>query len=213
MGVKERRERERGEVRTKILDAARELFATEGYEAVTMRKVAERIEYSPTAIYLHFADKVSLLRELCETDFLSLAKQFQRIAKVEDPVERLRRIGQAYVEFAIDHPNHYRLMFMTAHPPIEHESGAMRKGNPEEDAYFFLVATVTEAIERKRFLPELKDPHLVAQVVWAGVHGVVSLQIAKGNDPWVEWRPMKKAANVAIDAMIRGLEADQRKRG
>src|SRR5258706_722681 len=127
MGVWERREREREEVRTKILDASRELFATHGYEAVTMRRVAERIEYSPTAIYLHFADKETLLRELCETDFLSLAKQFQRIARVEDPVERLRRIGHAYTEFAIDFPNHYRLMFMTLHPPIAHDQLNMRK--------------------------------------------------------------------------------------
>lgn len=207
MGVKERREREREEVRAKILDAARELFVSEGYEAVTMRKIAERIEYSPTAIYLHFADKDALLRELCETDFVSLAKQFQRIARVDDPVERLRKIGHAYVEFASEHPNHYRLMFMTAHPPIAHDdSERMRKGNPEEDAYGFLVSTVEDAIEKKRFLPHLKDPHLLAQAVWSGVHGVIALQIAKGNDPWVDWRPVKKTAALVIDSMVRGLE-------
>ena len=207
MGVKERREREKEEVRTKILDAARELFATEGYESVTMRKVAERIEYSPTAIYLHFADKDALLRELCETDFLSLAKQFQRIAKVEDPLERLRRIGLAYTEYAVDFPNHYRLMFMTPHPRVEHDPAYLAtKGNPEEDAYAFLVATVKEAIERKRLLPGLKDAELVAQIVWAGVHGVVSLQMAKCNDPWIDWRPLKRSATLAIDTMIKGLE-------
>jgi AcrR family transcriptional regulator len=211
MGVRERREREREEVRGKILDAARELFVADGYEAVTMRKVADRIEYSPTAIYLHFADKESLMRELCATDFLSLAKQFQKIARVEDPVERLRRIGLAYMDFAVERPSHYRLMFMTPHPPIgEH---LLQKGNPEEDAYGFLVATVSEAIEKKLFLPHLKDAQLVAQVVWASVHGVISLQIAKGNDPWVEWRPVKKAAALAIDAVLRGLEASPSKRG
>jgi AcrR family transcriptional regulator len=207
MGVRERREREREEIRTKILDAARELFATEGYESVTMRKIAERIEYSPTAIYLHFADKEALLRDLCEADFLSLAKQFQRIARVEDPVERLRRIGNAYVDFAIEYPNHYRLMFMTVHPPLAHDPEKMRKGNPEEDAYAFLVATVADAIETKRLLPGLKDAQLVAQIVWAGVHGVISLRMAKGNDPWIDWRPLKRTAALAIDTMIRGLEA------
>jgi AcrR family transcriptional regulator len=207
MGVKERREREREEVRTKILDAARELFATEGYDSVTMRKVAEKVEYSPTAIYLHFADKDALLRELCEVDFLTLAKQFQRIAKVEDPVERLRRIGLAYTEFAIDHPNHYRMMFMTPHPRYEaNPEHLARRGNPEEDAYAFLVATVKEAIEKKRLLPSLKDAELVAQIVWAGVHGVISLQMAKCNDPWIDWKPLKKTAALAIDTMIKGLE-------
>ena len=206
MGVKERREREREEVRTKVLDAARELFATQGYDAVTMRKVAEKVEYSPTALYLHFADKDALLRELCERDFGSLAKQFARIARVEDPVERLRRIGHAYVDFSVEFPNHYRLMFMTPHPAVAHDPAYLAtKGNPEEDAYAFLVGCVTEAIEKKLLLKELKDAQLVAQIVWSAVHGVISLQMAKCNDPWIEWRPLKKTAALAIDTMIRGL--------
>ena len=73
MGIKERREREKAEIREKILDAARDLFVSEGYEAVSMRKIADRIEYSPTAIYLHFKDKEAVMRELCDLDFLALA--------------------------------------------------------------------------------------------------------------------------------------------
>ena len=88
MGIKERRERERAEIREKILEAARELFVKEGYEAVTMRKIAQKIEYSATAIYFHFKDKEAVMRELCATDFRTLAKQLTRIAKLADPVER-----------------------------------------------------------------------------------------------------------------------------
>src|SRR5215213_11936500 len=69
MGTRERRDREREEIRAKILDAARDLFASQGYEAVSMRKIAEAIEYSPTAIYVHFDDKADLMRELCIRDF------------------------------------------------------------------------------------------------------------------------------------------------
>src|ERR1700678_2654292 len=99
MGTTERRERERQELRTRILDAARELFAAEGYEAVTMRKIAERIEYSPTAIYAHFKDKNALIRELCEGDFLAFAQKFVGFLTVQDPIERLRLAGVAYVDF------------------------------------------------------------------------------------------------------------------
>ena len=81
MGITERREREKEEVRGRILDAARDLFARDGYDAVTMRKIAEAIEYSPTAIYLHFKDKDTLVRELCNADFDSLARAFQKIAR------------------------------------------------------------------------------------------------------------------------------------
>lgn len=203
MGIVERREREKLEVRTKILDAARELFAREGYDAVTMRRIADAIEYSPTAIYLHFKDKETLIRDLCEEDFASLAKAFQRIAREPDPLERIRKAGMAYVDFGSERPNHYRLMFMT--PRAHEEMRTLEKGNPEEDAYAFLERAVAEAIAKGLLRPELKDPHLVAQAAWAGVHGVISLHLAKEDDPWVDWRPLKKTAALVVDSMIEGF--------
>ena len=207
MGITERREREKEEVRGRILDVARDLFARDGYEAVTMRKIAEAIEYSPTAIYLHFKDKESLVRELCLGDFDSLAKAFQRIAREPDPLERLKKIGLAYADFALEHPNHYHLMFMTPHqiPEKDDEEMAKRKGNPEADACAFLVHTVAEAIERGQLRPELKDPQIVAQAAWAGVHGVVSLQLAKGHDGWIDWKPLKKTVTLVVEAFSRGI--------
>jgi AcrR family transcriptional regulator len=208
MGTKERRERERQETREKILDAAREMFATNGIEATTMRAIAERIEYTPTAIYHHFKDKNELILELCHGDFRSLAQQFTKIGRIDDPVERLRRIGRAYVEFAIEFPHHYRIMFMTTLPVHDHEDEA--KGNPEEDAYAFLVATVREAIEQERFRPELDDADQVAQIIWAGVHGLVSLHLAKCKDEWVEWRDLRSTSEKLVDMQVRGLSRDPR---
>ena len=202
MGPKERRVREREEIRGKILDAARDLFVTEGFEAVSMRKIADRIEYSPTAIYFHFRDKESLLKELCQSDFLSLAQQFVKAKTIADPIERLKATGMAYLHFGLEHPNHYRLMFMTPHPPVEPDN---EKGNPEEDAYAFLKSIITEAIAKKRFRTEYKDAELVSQIVWSGVHGVISLHIAKCNDSWVEWRPLETRAKVMIDVLVDGL--------
>lgn len=207
MGPIERRAREREEIRSRILDAAREMFVSEGYEAVTMRRIADRIEYSPTAIYFHFKDKEALLRELCETDFRRLAEVFTSIAKVADPIERLRKAGLAYIDFATKYPNHYRLMFMTPHPPIDPSQIEIAKGNPEEDSYAFVKAIVSDAIAQKRLRRELKDVDLVAQTVWAGVHGVAALHIAKGNDPWCEWKPMKKQSELMVDTLIRGIAA------
>ncbi len=101
MGVLERRAREKSEIRDKILDAARELFITHGYEGVSMRKVAEKIEYSPTAIYLHFADKEDLFHQLCQEDFARLAEVFQSSAMPADPVARIQEIGRVYVQFGL----------------------------------------------------------------------------------------------------------------
>ena len=206
MGVKERREREKSEIRDKILDAARELFVLEGYEGVSMRKVAEKIEYSPTAIYLHFADKEELFHELCQEDFGRLAATLNEATLSPDSVKRIEQIGRTYIEFGLRYPNHYKLMFMSSHPVAElDESDREIKGNPESDAYAFLMQTVLEALQAGRFREELTDAELIAQTLWGAVHGVISLHIAKECDRWVEWRPMPERIDVMVKSILRGL--------
>jgi AcrR family transcriptional regulator len=204
LGPKERREREREEVRTSILDAARELFASEGVESVTMRRIADRIEYSPTAIYFHFKDKEALLAELCDVDFRAFAHGFAEIAQLPDPIERLRAAGHAYVEFGVNNPSHYRLMFMT--PTAKNvDPTTIAKGNPEEDAYAFLKGIVSELVAAKRMRDGFNDVDLAAQVIWGGMHGLVALEIAKCNDAWVEWTPVADRARATIDMILTGV--------
>ncbi len=206
MGVKERREREKSETRDKILDAARELFVTEGYEGVSMRKVAEKIEYSPTAIYVHFADKNELFRELCHQDYARLAEVFQSSAMSANALERLTQIGRIYVEFGIRNPNHYKFMFMTPHPGHRLDDiDSEMHGNPEMDAYAFLKWAVQQAMDAGCFREELRDAEVISQTLWASVHGVISLEIAKGCDEWVDWRPIKDRTEMMLDLTLRGL--------
>ncbi len=205
MGSIERRERERGDKRRQILDAARDLFVTEGYDAVTMRKVAEAVEYTPTAIYLHFKDKEELVREVVTQDFLSLAKHFTSVAEIDDPIEALRAMGLAYLDFALKYPNHYRLMFMTKLPQTS-EQLPEHHGNPSLDAYAMLCVLVHKAIERGLLRPDLTDPELVAQVVWAGVHGVAALRISCPEaDAWIQLRPVPVLGAEIIDDLMAGL--------
>jgi len=206
MGVKERREREKSETRDKILEAARELFVTEGYEGVSMRQVAEKIEYSPTALYVHFTDKEELFRELCHQDYARLAVVFQSSLMSSDPIERLRQIGAIYVDFGTHYANHYKFMFMTVHPPCEPDDEDREiMGNPEKDAYAFLRWAVQQAIDAGCFREEIRDAELVSQTLWASVHGVISLNIAKGSDPWVDWRSLQERAELMLDVTLRGL--------
>lgn len=207
MGTRERREREKAEVRQAILDAARELFIEKGYEAVTMREIAKRIEYSPTAIYLHFRDKKSVMNAVCDHDFLALARKFGKIAEIADPLERLKAAGLAYADFALKHPNQYRLMFMTPHPPHTPEESAIEVGNRDQDAYAFVLWTAAEAIEKGRLRKELDDPELVAQIVWSAIHGWVSLRMTKSNEVWVDWRPNKRSIEAVIEMTIRGIRS------
>ncbi len=200
----ERREREKAELRTKILDAARELFVSEGYDAVTMRKVAEKIEYSPTAIYLHFADKDALIRELCHHDFGTFADRFAQAASAPDPIERLGQAGRAYVDFAMAYPQQYRFMFMTSRPAVEPDGE--EAADPARNAYLFLRMTLAQAIEEGRLRPQLSNADLVAQTVWAAMHGVVSLQIAMGcEEGWIDWKPIENRTAAMMDLIFRAL--------
>ena len=205
MGVKERRERERTEVREKILDAALEVFAAEGVDGVTMRALADAIEYSPPVIYSHFRDKDALIRELCFRALRSLSQSFTSIGRIDDPVERLRQIGRAYVEFALANPSHFRFMFLTAHPLPPDEQDALLKGDPQQDAYAFLRQAVEEALAAGRFRPELTDAEELAQILWASAHGVVALQNTKHGDRWIEWRDARTMAYRLVDAALAGL--------
>lgn len=211
MGVKERKERERTEVREKILDAALDFFAREGSEGVTMRALADAIEYSPPVIYSHFRDKDAIIRELCNRQLRTLAKHFSAIAGVADPVERLRGIGRAYVDFALANPSHFRFMFLTAHPLPTEEDDNPHRGNPQEDAYAFLKHTVEAAIASGQLRPELTDAEELTQICWASAHGVVALQNVKGSEPWIDWRDARTTAYTLLDATLRGLLREQRR--
>ena len=206
MGVQERRERERMETRTKILDAARNLFAEHGYDAVSMRQIAAAIEYSPTAIYVHFKDKEALFHELCRHDFGELVQAFGGIVTIADPVERIRQVGHAYMRFGLARPNHYRLMFMTPKlPPAPEETIRQERGDPTQDGYAVLKAAVLEGLAAGRFRPELTNPELIAQTFWGAVHGVVSIEIAMNNDPWIEWTPIEDRMRTMVDGILRGM--------
>ena len=213
MGIRERKQRERTEVREKILDAALEFFATEGAEGVTMRALADAIEYTPPVIYAHFRDKDAIIRELCNRQLRTLAKHFSSIAGVADPVERLRGIGRAYVDFALENPSHFRFMFLTAHPLPTAEDENPHRGDPQEDAYAFLKSTVEAAIATGQLRPELTDAEELTQMCWAAAHGVVALQNVKGSEPWIDWRDARTTAYQLLDAMLRGLLRDRPRAG
>jgi len=202
MGTKERREREKDTTREKILNAARELFVRDGYDAVSMRKIADAIEYSPTAIYVHFEDKETLLRALVSSDFASLGDEFGKLAAITDPIERIRQAGRAYVRFGVENPNHYRLMFMTAKASWP---DAPTPEEPDCSAYNFLRQAVSDAIAAGRFLPGLEDADLLACTFWSAVHGVASLYIVKSKEPWLHWPELERLTFVSTDAILRGV--------
>jgi len=203
MGSKQRREREKEALRQDILDAARELFVKEGYENVSMRRVAEKIEYSPTTIYLYFEDKASLLYAICEETFAKLAKRMEAITREgDDPIEGLRRGCRAYVDFGLKNPNHYKLTFINHPQHPGDDKRHLREESMGMKAYGNMRAGVEACIKAKKFRET--DVEAVTQMMWAGGHGITSLLISMPDFPWVKKTGL---IDLMIDTLIKGLRA------
>ena len=201
MGTKERRAREKEQLRRQILVAARELFVNEGYENVSMRKIANRIEYSPTTIYLYFRDKADLLNSVCQETLLNLLNTLEHLKRDKsDPLETLKKSGRAYIEFGLKYPQDYKLTFVIR-PQFQKGLG-LEEGSVGEKVFNYLREMVSECIQQKRF--RQADVETTGQVLWSAVHGVTLLLIDFPDFPWTE---KDELIDTVIHTTIEGLKA------
>jgi AcrR family transcriptional regulator len=170
-----------------------------------MREIAKKINYSATTLYNHFVDKEALLQAVCDEDFLALANGMREIMQIPDLIARIQALCKGYAMFALQHPNHYRLMFMTPRAPYNLDITKIEQGNTEQDGYAQLKLVVQEAFDADLFIPELTDFELIAQTLWASTHGVCSLEIALGHETWVHWTDIEARLNLMQDVVLRGL--------
>ena len=203
MGVKERRGREKEELRQVILDAAREMFATEGYESVSMRKIAEKIEYSPTTIYLYFKDKNDLLNQICEDTFGKLYRIVSTIeTESETALECLRKGIKAYIEFGLQHPHHYEVTFIT--PIMDYLGQDIHpfEGSMGERTFNFLRSQVAACVAEGSL--KKGDIDAMSQAAWAAMHGLTSLLIGHTDFPFVA---KEKLIDCLTEMILTGLKA------
>jgi AcrR family transcriptional regulator len=197
MSAASRRTKHKEELRRVILDAAREIFVGEGYENFSMRKLAEKIEYSPGSVYLHFKSKEELFECLMEESFARLHRILLDLRKgqeQQDPVNELRQGMWAYVEFGLRNPNDYRFAFMVQ-PPVE------KKPYKVHASFDVLRQMVKRCVDENRFGGDVES---TSQVLWASVHGITSLLIQRPAFPWA---PKKKLLAHLIGIAIAGLLA------
>lgn len=209
MATSDRIERERQAKRALILEAARELFLERGYESVTLRSVAERIEHSTTAVYVHFKDKRDLVEQMVREDFATFDAALLATAEVQPALVRLERLGEAYIDFALRLPRHYQLLFLTPRSEaILDEAVPPPEGGPTEHGargFMLLLSTVQACIDEGAFHEDYRDPLGIAQAVWAAVHGLVSLLIIMGKEPHFQWRTPEVLHQLLVGSMVRGM--------
>jgi AcrR family transcriptional regulator len=198
MGIAERRARHKTSLRQEILAAARQMFAEDGYEAVSMRKLAERIEYSPTAIYLHFADKDALFRAICDETFEQLVRRLEKVRArhAGDPLGGLKAGLREYVDFGVKHPEHYVVTFLQR----QRATPADFRGSPGERAFACLRRAVAECDEAGLLRPMHRE--VAAQVLWMSIHGLVALLVVQKPFPFA---PTKVLVDAQLETLIAGI--------
>lgn len=203
MGITERKEREREEMRKLILEAAQKLFLDNGYEKVSIRNIADAIEYSPATIYLYYKDKNELLYALHQHGFTKMVQAFLPLLSLTDPFEKLKEMGRAYIRFAVENPELFDLMFIMNAP--------MDKLNKEDwiegdQAFNLLMQVVQGCMDAGVFEP--RDVRVVSMMIWSGIHGYTALYLRKRLGMFAECdrEPiMDDAFNLFCDTLRRGL--------
>lgn len=174
MGIVERKERDREEMRDLILQAARGLFLSKGYEKTSIRNIADAIEYSPGTIYLYYKDKNELLFALHEEAFTKMTKELSQVSSIQDAFARLVEMGHRYIKYAIDNPEMYDLMFIMQAPM---DDLACRDEHWEDGlkAFGLLEAVIKDCIRAGYFKEQ--DVETTALTIWSYMHGLVTIYL------------------------------------
>lgn len=171
------RARHRRELKSEIVESAREIFVRDGFEGFSMRKLAQQVGYSPAAIYLHFASKEELFESIVEESFAHLHERLRILLdeRGKDPVRQLKRGLRIYVEWGLEHPNEYQIAFIVRNPA---------KKPYATHAAFDVARSLVQRILEGSGADE-RERESRTQALWAATHGVTSLLIQRPSFPWV----------------------------
>ena len=175
MSTVDRKAREKEALRALILKGAKKLFVEKGIEQTTIRNIAEEIDYSVGTVYVYFKDKNAILHDLHSIGFQELGSYFQDLITIEDPKERLKKMGFTYIKFALENSEMYDLMFNLKAPMEFLESSDNENWDEGAVTFNYVKKTIEECIDQGHF----KDHEVegLSFMVWSLVHGMCCLEI------------------------------------
>jgi AcrR family transcriptional regulator len=201
LGLKERQEREREAVARAILDAARDLFVSHGYQEVSIRKIAERIEYSPAAIYSYFPSKDDIFFALAEEGFRLLFRFGHTRPEFADPLDEIRSLFLVYYDFSKEHPEYFELMFLDRSVP--RISRDWQRFGFVGEMKHDMVTRIQRAIDAGAF-PQGTSPHTIFRILLTAVHGAAAMRLC---DRMAEGENADALARDTLEAALQGLRA------
>ena len=189
--------------RAEILEAAERIFIAEGYEGATIRKIADEVGVSSTALYIHFPDKGAILLEICEAALRKLLVTNSAIAALPtEPKERMRLLLDDYMRWGLEHPNAYQLVY-SAPRPTGAESWSPGTAELTAQCYAAFSTIMTELDAAGRLRQGTVDS--AGQSLWMACHGVVSLLSARPGFPWAD---RDELMALTLDGLLDGLVRD-----
>jgi len=200
MGIQERRERDREEMKRRIIDAAVKLFIQEGYATVTIRRIAEYIEYSPAVVYLYFKDKEEILYAIHKVGARKCQLACEAPKSINDPLVSLRELLITYIDFGLANPEFYQLIFIsTAMGKIIWEKNEWKEWH---DNSLMLVRTVQECLDKGLLKPASADA--ISFMLWSLLHGVMSL-IIRNRCPDIPVADRRATVIQTLDYVLKGI--------
>lgn len=205
MGISERKEKQKTELKKMILEASMKLFVEEGFEKVSIRRIADLIEYSPTTVYLYFKDKNEILFHLHQEGFRRMQGYNVNLLSIANPLLRLHKMGENYLRFGMENPEFYDLMFL-AKAPMEtikciSDNWEWEEGDRALDG---LKAILQECMDKKLIAPS--DVNAMAMAIWGMVHGLVSLYIRQRFDKLVPENQVYSMMEQSLNWLVNSID-------
>jgi AcrR family transcriptional regulator len=202
MGINERREIEKGEMRKKIIDSATEILANEGYSSLSIRKIASRIEYSPGTIYHYFKDKAEVVTSVAEEFYRMILKKISEVpVDTQNPDKSIRDGLRAYIDLMLEAPEQFKAILMENIPEIQQIVNILEEGiSKERKSIGVLCEHIALGIEKGKF--RTMDVEATAQILWTATYGLTSRLILERN---ISEAQKEKLINQHFDILISGL--------
>lgn len=202
MGITDRKEREKEELKGTILKAAKILFLEKGVEKTSMRNIADRIEYSPGIIYHYFKDKNEIFHALHQEGFKALGEKMEVLSVIQDPLDRLKAMGKIYIKFAMENPDMYDLMFIKEAPLCHVFDSDKEEWIEGGGSFNGLRMTIKQSLAEGYFPGH--ESESLAYMIWSTVHGLVSLNIRKRCEV-IDITRRENIVNDGLDAFFKLL--------
>lgn len=202
MGTLERRNREKDAIRRKIIDTASEILTSEGYENLSIRKIANKIEYSPGIIYHYFKDKAEIVTYIVEEGYGKVLKSIESVKlDPENPEKTIEEGLRNYINLMLEMPEQFKTILMSDIESIKEKVYMLNEGVSKDRKSMQILCSLIELGMKKGKFREM-DVELTAQIIWISTHGLLSRLILEKNIPD---KQKERLINHHFNVLIHGL--------